>query len=343
MHRALVLLALAGCGGDKSPDSQPTSPGTPTGTAAGTTTGTTGTPCNITSVPPPQGDPLTVDLAGECPLANKWGRFVVSIFDIFSIVDGAVADGVVPITVLEEVGSDGSCVLLRRNNPFCNPPCDPDETCDFDGQCIPFPQNQDVGTVTIGGLEQDVLMSPLPPGNNYFDTSLPNPAFQPGALIELNTGCGAYDPVTLHGVGVEPLVLLNPDWTVVQGQDLPIQWEPPTAALNPGQHVRVRLNIDQHGNTPVQMFCEFPDTGSASLPAVLVDQLMNFGVTGFPNATVTRRTVDSTTLSAGGCVEFEVSSPVDPNVLVDGYIPCIPGGSTCPSGMTCNDLTGLCE
>ena len=187
-------------------------------------------------------------------------------------------------------------------------------------------------------------MSPLQPGNNYFNTKMWHPAFNPGELIELRTGCGAYDPIELHGVGVEPLTLSNPNWTVISGEDLAFEWDPPTVPLNPGQHVQVRLNIDQHGNTPVQMFCEFPDTGSAALPSSLIDQLMNFGVTGFPNATVTRRTVDSTILSSGGCVEMIVSSPADPNVLVEGYIPCVPGGTTtCPTGMTCNDLLGLCQ
>lgn len=341
----LALLAFVGCGDGKSDDSTPAtgSGSTPTGTTGGTTTG-----CVVTTVPPPSGDPLTVSLDGECDLADKWGSFLVATYDIFSIVDGKVASGVVPITVTEDVTDPGytgtECKLLRRNNPFCSPQCNPDETCDFDGNCIPFPQNQDVGTVTIGGLEKEVIMEPLQPGNNYFDTQMPHPGFLPGELIELQTGeCGVYDPITLHGVGVETLVLTDTNWTVFDGQDLPFSWNAPTIALNPGQHVQVRLNIDQHGNTPVQLFCEFPDTGSAALPSILIDQLMNFGVTGFPNATVTRRTVDKATLSSGGCADLVVSSPADPNVLVDGYIPCIPGGNTCPTGMTCNDITGLCE
>lgn len=342
MPRIALILAvfLASCG----KDDPATGDSTPTGLTTGSTSGgTTPTPCNITEVPPVVGDPLTVDLAGECPLSNRWGDFAVSVYDIYSIVAGDVANGVVPITVLEEVGRDGTCVLLRRNNPFCDPPCASDQTCDFDGTCVPYPENQDLGTVTIGGLEADVIMQPIQPGNNYFNTQMPHPAFTPGSLIELTTGCGVYDQVVLHGVGVEPVTLTSPDWVVRDGEDLPISWNAPTVPINPGQHVQVRLNIDQHGNTPVQMFCSFPDTGTASLPASLVDQLMAFGVTGFPNATLTRRTVDSATLSSGGCIDFSITSPVDPNVLVDGFIPCIPGGNTCPTGMTCDPYIGLCE
>src|SRR5262245_23323940 len=70
-------------------------------------------------VPDPVGDPATVELGGECPLETKYGSFAVQVLDIYSTVSGAIADGVVPITVLEEVGTGDSCKLLRRNNAFC--------------------------------------------------------------------------------------------------------------------------------------------------------------------------------------------------------------------------------
>ena len=57
---------------------------------------------------------------------------------------------------LEPVGEGGGCVMLRRNNPFCDPPCQPGTTCDFDGACIPYPSNHDVGLVDITGLVEPV-------------------------------------------------------------------------------------------------------------------------------------------------------------------------------------------
>jgi hypothetical protein len=184
-------------------------------------------------------------------------------------------------------------------------------------------------------------MNPVEPGRNYFDTQLPHPAFAPGALVELRTwGTTFGADVTLHGVGVEPISLGADDaWTIVDGQDLPITWNAAGASLQ--SRIWVKLNIDQHGTTPVTMFCDLPDTGSADLPASLLSTLINFGVTGFPSATVTRRTVDSTAL-ADGCVDFSVTSPTQPDVRVDGFIPCN-GTPDCPQGQVCDAVTFICR
>src|SRR5262245_19407818 len=111
--------------------------------------------CPDTTKPPPDdtdetGDdtsPETLDLAtvpltGACSLADDYGGFVVSVGTDASNVDGRVADGVVPFTVLEELVREGDCAVLRRNNPYCDPGCDPGYTCDFDGTCVPYPVNQ---------------------------------------------------------------------------------------------------------------------------------------------------------------------------------------------------------
>lgn len=291
-------------------------------------------------VPEPEGDPATVELAGECALDVRLGGFIVALNEGYSIVDGTVADAVLPIAVLEEVGATEDCRLLKRNNPHCNPPCEPGQTCDFDGTCIPYPANQDLGTVTVGGLAKPVVMEPLGAGRNYFDTKLPHPVFEPGALVELRTGGGAFDPVTLHGVGVEPLQLIDDVWVLVDGDPLVFRWTPPSVEPARG-HVHLRLNVDQHGLTPIQLFCEFPDDGEATVPKDLVSQLIQSGVTGFPNATVTRRTVDRDDIGSG-CLDFIVASPATPSVRVDGYTPCVKDAD-CPQGKTCNLALQICE
>ena len=130
-------------------------------------------------------------------------------------------------------------------------------------------------------------------------------------------------------------------WTIVTSQDLPITWNDKGDSVQ--STIQVRLNIDQHGNTPVTLYCDFPDTGSAALSGVLLDQLIGFGVTGFPNATIVRRTVDSTTIEQG-CVQFSVTSPINPSVRVDGFIPCLSDFDCYGYGLTnCNDITFICE
>lgn len=344
--RTLAVALLVACSGGTTDSDPPVATDSPSDTDTGTTTtatGHTGTTWTGTGVPPVTGDPLTVPLAGACPLADKYGAFLVERDEFYSLVDGSIAEGVVPITVLEQIVVEGDCVLLRRNNPFCNPPCSGTETCDFDGQCIPFPENQDIGTVTVGGLLQDVIMTPIQPGNSYFDTSLPHPAWNEGDLIELRTGGGAFDRIELHGIGVQELTLPTSDpLVVVDGEPLDVVWNPPVGTVR--SHVHLQLNIDQHGNTPTQVFCEFDDDGAGQVPASAITELVRFGVTGFPNATLTRRTVDSTTLSGGGCAEFRVASPKNPDVRVEGFIPCpLTGPDTCPPPLTCNRVLGQCQ
>ena len=104
--------------------------------------------------------------------------------------------------------------------------------------------------------------------------------------------------------------------------------------------VRVDVNIDQHGNSPVVLQCDFPDTGSAVISAALVDALLTSGVSGYPNGRISRRTVDSAPVG-DGCMEFIVASPRGPDVRVIGHTPC-KSDTDCPEGETCNVAVETC-
>jgi hypothetical protein len=116
---------------------------------------------------------------GECPEAVRVGRFVVDQTADYAFVDGKVSEAVVPTDVRTEVFAEGDCRILRRENPFCDPPCGGDETCDLSGTCVPYPSALNVGTVSVLGLSSAVSMEPVEPGNTYFDTS-PQPALDSG-------------------------------------------------------------------------------------------------------------------------------------------------------------------
>ena len=285
------------------------------------------------------GDPATIPLAGPCDLTDRRGGFVIEAYEEYSIVDGTVEDGTVPISVLEEVLTEGGCRLMKRNNPFCDPPCDADETCDHDGQCVPYPAPVDLDTVTVNGLSELVSMDPVMPGYSYFDTSMPHPAFEPMSLVTLKTGGGGLDTFTLHGVGVHQLAVDGDSWVVEEGQPLAVSWPQPGAESR--STVDLRLNIDQHGLSPVTVWCEFEDTGAGEVPAAVVDGLFAFGVSGFPNGALSRRTADSVSVG-GGCVDLSVASPRAVDVDVAGYIPC-DDEEDCPDELDCNETTGLCE
>ncbi len=285
------------------------------------------------------GIPTPDALGGACELAVRAGVFVVEA-GRFGSVAGSMASGVVPVTILEETVTEGDCRLMKRNNPFCSPPCSSGETCDFDGSCIAFPETLDIGDVVIDGLaEGSVTMSAVPPGNNYFNTSVPNPPFAPDTTLRLSTSDSpAQSATTLFGCGFE-LITGTAEWQVAPGEDLEINWEAPTTP-DPLVSVSLEMNVDQHGNSPVILQCEFDDDGAATIPASVIDALLEAGVTGFPNGVLRRRTVDSVSTNSL-CMEFEVSSKFVPDVTVDGHTPCS-SNADCPDGQTCNVAIESC-
>lgn len=285
-------------------------------------------------------DPATVAMDGVCDLAEDYGGFVVEAYEEYSIVSGSIADGVVPITVLELIGSDGDCEVKRRNNPFCDPSCESGDTCDFDGNCITYPSNQDLGVVTVLGLPENVEMEAVVPGNTYFNTSLPHPAFSGGELIELQMPGGEYGPVTLYGVGVEELSAFDKEWRVESGNDLIVTWDAPTGEIVRSE-VTLRINIDQHGTSPSSVYCTFEDDGEGTVPSSVVQQLVEVGVSGFPSGLLVRRTADKAA-AGDGCTDLEISSRRDVSVDVIGYTPCI-SDNDCPDGQTCNVEMQICE
>lgn len=280
-------------------------------------------------------DPETVELAGDCGLDDRWGGFLVENQEMFAIVDGEVIEGVVPVAVLVEVSTEGDCRLLRRDTPFCDPACTAGETCDHSGECVSYPASVDLGTASISGLLVDVSMEPSSPGARYFDTTVPNPVFEPGALLELRTE--RLDP--LHGVGVQPLTAANPVWVISADTPLEVSWDAPEGAVR--SQVRLDLTVDQHGVSPLALRCLFDDDGAGTVPAALIEGLTTAGVTGFPNGRIARRTVDSTALDSG-CVDFTVASRLEAEVEVAGYTPC-DGPDDCPEGLECNLAIEACE
>ncbi len=280
----------------------------------------------------PLGDPATVALGGSCPLSERWGGFSVGVNEGYSTVGGAVANGVLPASILTEVAVEGGCRLLRRENPFCEPACEAGEACDFDGSCVAYPENQDLGTVRILGMVEPVEMEPVA-GNSYFDSELPTVVVLPDTLVQLQA-----EAFTLHGVGSEPLVLDQAAWSIGGGA-LPLSWQPPTGLGR--SEIFLRLTVDQHGITPLSLECALPDSGSAEISGELIDTLLLAGVSGYPNGVISRRTVDRTSMGAG-CVDFSVAYDVVLDLTVEGHVPC-DSHDDCPFGSRCNFALETCE
>lgn len=277
---------------------------------------------------------------GPCSLQTRAGRFVIDQTIDYAFVDGKLSDAVLPTDVLTEVVASGDCRILRRENPFCDPPCGGDETCDLSGSCVPYPATLDAGTVSVRGLSSAVEMEPVEPGNTYFDTSIANPPWTTGDPLSLSTDGGQVAPFEMHGFAPDTLVGVTELWTLAAGTALEITWIPPTADV--GTEVVAVLRIDQHGTTPSALECVFPDTGSGVVSAETMDALIAAGLTGFPAGELRRRTADHADLDNGTCVEFLARSVQVPRVEIEGYTPCRTDAE-CPEGQTCNVELERCE
>ncbi|MCA9567024.1 MAG: hypothetical protein KC656_04240 [Myxococcales bacterium] len=295
-------------------------------------------PTDPTDVPTPTDEPLACTDSpdagaqdGVCGPDLRVGGFTVDEQEDFTVVSGQVFDSLNPQNLLEPAVTEGDCVLLSRPVLFCDPACGAGEVCDGE-TCVPYPLSVDMGTVFISGLETCVEMAPIQPGNTYTFNTLPYPGMQAGDLVQLDAAA-----VQLHAAGVEPIVFPAGDWVMVEGQPLEITWTPPSA---PGSQVAVSMSIDQHGASPLRLDCSFDDDGSGTVPAALVDQLINSGVSGYPSASIRRRTADKATL-AQGCVELVVASSRPHGLDVDGYTPCS-RPEDCPSPQVCDLPNEIC-
>jgi hypothetical protein len=279
-----------------------------------------------------------VEPRGACADEARVGRFFVEAREEQGVVQGAVADGVVPSSIPTVGLEEGDCRFLERRNLSCTPACVGSETCGEDGACVPYPRQLDVGSVEITGLFESLALEPQAPGNTYFAPDVANPPFDPGAEIVLFArGSVDVDAFALFGVGSPPLEG-ELTWTLEEGADLQVSW---SAGATSRARVYLELGIDQHGASPVTLACSFDDSGAGVVPASVVDALIGAGVSGFPSGRLLRRTVDSVDTSVG-CVDLVVGSPREASVSVAGFTPC-DEPEDCPEGLVCDLEIELCE
>lgn len=285
-------------------------------------------------------DPTTDVVAGAaCDEGTRVGKFEVGHWGFYSAITGEIANGVIPLTVLQEVASEGSCRLMQKTNPFCNPPCSAGELCDHDSTCIAYPTNLGAGDVTITGLAESVVLEPNAV-DTYSTTDVPLPLFAPGAAIALSAAGG--DGVTgfeLSAFGVPDLVVPQDEIELARDTSLTLAWD----AIPAAWRMTVAVNIDQHGNSPVTLICDVSESevdGSITVPASLINQLLDFGVSGFASYDLQRVTTDAAEL-APGCVELRVFSHATGRLKVAGHVACN-ADPDCPDGMTCQVAINTC-
>lgn len=256
-------------------------------------------------------------LNGPCPPGEALGALEINVVSAFSAISGTFADSIVPSAVAVLEMEEEYCSLWRRPNPECIPPCGSGQTCDFDGNCVPYPVQQDAGVISIRGLSEPVSLSPMAPTNSYSKVDISHPAFTAGDAITMTSTDGYFGILRMKGTGVDQLVSSDMVWPITRGKSLNVAWDAPT--VETGAKIQLRLNINQHGASPLTLICDFPDTGSAQVSTLLMDTFINTGVSGIPNGRLVRWTVDSMEVEKG-CVEFRISSSLNADVqlAIDG-------------------------
>ena len=330
----------AACGSDSSDDGAGAG-----GAASGAGTGGSGTGVGgVSAVGGSGGVPASELPYAPCPGDTEVGGFVIELGDGFTSVDGRVFDGVTPSLVPSELMREGDCRLVTLPNLLCDPGCAAStETCGLDNQCVPVPVAHSVGDVTVSGLARAVEMTANANTGSYRPAppALPHPGFTAGADLRLSASGGDYAAFELRGWGIEPFQFTGETVDVSGSTPANLSWAPPTQA-GPAR-VRAVLDINNHGSSSNAIECDFPDTGSAQIPASLIDALIDLGASGFPTLGITRRTATSTTIEPG-CVQLVVSSDLQFSIDVNlaGLTSC-DDDSMCPEGQTCKPLERFCE
>jgi hypothetical protein len=280
--------------------------------------------------------------SGEvCADAERAGSLGLRLTGGKTIFDGAIADGITPSGVYREIAAEGGCQLLGPRDLFCSPDCESGMTCAGENTCTPTPTKESAGMITVTGLltSLDVARNGITGG--YSKTILdPYPAFEPGAAIQLSAAGDVISAFTLSGWGVAPLVTSLTTVNVSKGSGVPLTWD--TTNVNAEQtDIFMYFSVNVHGATTGWIECTVPDTGSFEIPATLVSDLIDLGLSGFPRMSMSRRSADSTQLSNGDCVDFEISSEVPIELTVDGLVSCS-ASMPCPQGQTCS-VEMVCE
>jgi hypothetical protein len=126
--------------------------------------------------------------------------------------------------------------------------------------------------------------------------------------------------------------LTDAKYQIASGKPLEVSWTP--SAVVTDAKVSIGLNISKHGGSAGYLECSVSDTGSYTIPADLISALIDLGVAGFPQLTVTRSSTGDAQVSTG-IIEFVVQSLAIPTLEVEGYCSCF-NSSECGS---CSDTT----
>ena len=355
---ALQALPIGGCGGNVANDAARTASTISTGGSsavsvvggASSTAGAAATAAGSTSAPP---DTI------HSILQNSVGQFFVRIREPnkldsmpgYTDAIGAVRTAADPsLYVQTPVASEIGCTLYRWSVPACTNTnngagCEVStQICTANDTCTPYPSRIGVGDVTVTGVSTTSGATSFAlalSDDIYFtsgDVSLVYPGVTEGEAISISATGGSVPAFEISAKGIRPLVLDASSYVLPSAGAFTVTWAPPGAASD--ARVQLVLRVQRY-ILKGQIACDVADTGSLTISANLISSLIALGVGGYPELTVTRRSLGTTTI-ANGQVVLSVESSVSPTLSIEGYTSCS-GDFDCSAGQTCNTSVKVCQ
>jgi hypothetical protein len=266
-----------------------------------------------------------------CDDAERIGRIALKVVPQSSMgggyteLNGAVYDKVDPANVWVEKKTEGDCRLVTGPKLSCAPSCESGQVCAGNNVCTSAPVGQNAGTISVAGLGS-ALSSEFKANVYYKPFTGSFPPAPAGTALTLSASGGMVPAFSIAANGIDPLVVAEEDISLDTTKPLTITWGAPSKPSV--SRVVISLDLAHHGNVAAKLICDVEDTGSATIPVSMLTALAAEGVAGFPSVAITRQSANSTNV-ANGCVEFDVSSSVDRQLLLPGVVSCMCPNSTC--------------
>jgi hypothetical protein len=275
---------------------------------------------------------------------NDGSRKVYGIFQLQfnqsiaqSSFKGKLVDGPIPVIGWDTIMTIGECSLLKPINPFCED-CGSGYVCVNDSDCQAEPESITAGTVTITGLTNKGGndTSTLNPLNGFYFASGNNvPTYPPsegGTMILTASGNDSIKGFTLSAKTISLIETSSDSIEMNPGEPVRLNWK--AASNQNDSKIMVVIDVSYHGGSKGRIQCICLDDGELEIPAVLLDSLKTFGISGHPKLEIYRESYSSNE-NTGAQIQIQTSTLRW--LKIPGLISCTPGNSGCPDGYECSD------
>jgi hypothetical protein len=251
----------------------------------------------------------------------------------YTAVLGKVYSGEYPNEVIETpIASGNGCTAYKYSLQACiETECSSSQRCAGPELCRDLPRLVSVGAVSVAGFESGALTLTAINNNYQYPGEIAYPGLADGAPITLTAAGDHYPAFALMSTGVAPMVLRADSYSLAGGGSLLVEWE---AGQNSAARVSIVLNLTRHGGSAGYLECDVADSGSLTIPANVLEALINLGVAGFPQLVATRYTRGVAAVATGQ-IALNVASVAMPELNVEGICSCFDSGD-CGS---CSDTT----